>query len=67
MAVVLCTAVVSAHFLCKNVRSENVSVTEFREEVLKGLLNHENVVENTNERRAWNLSFFQEGRSIQSY
>jgi hypothetical protein len=50
---VLSMEVVIAHFLHKKSKQEDISVTEFREEIVKELLNHENVEENTSERRRW--------------
>jgi hypothetical protein len=49
--VVLGTAVVNAYFLHKKIRKEKVPVTKSRENIFKGLLNHENVEENTSKRR----------------
>jgi hypothetical protein len=37
------------HFLHKKTKQEDISVTEFREEIVKELLNHENVEEDTSE------------------
>jgi hypothetical protein len=48
---VLGTAMVNAHFLYTKIRKKDTSITKFREEVVKGLLKHLHVEENTHERR----------------
>jgi hypothetical protein len=37
------TAMANAHLLYKKIGTGDISVTEFREEIIKGLLNDENV------------------------
>jgi hypothetical protein len=49
--VVLGTAVVNAQFLYKEIRNEHVTIKKSMEHIVKGLLNHKNVEENTSERR----------------
>jgi hypothetical protein len=41
----------SAYLLYKKIRKGDILITKLREEIVKGLLNHENVEENTSERR----------------
>jgi hypothetical protein len=41
--VVIFTAVANARFLYKKIGKRDISVTKFREEILKALLNDENV------------------------
>jgi hypothetical protein len=66
LEVLLGTALVNAHFLYKKIRKDDISITKCREEIVKGLLNHKNVEENSSERRTQSLSFDSFKKRVQS-
>jgi hypothetical protein len=49
--VVLGTAVDTVQFLYMKIRKKDISITKFRGDIVKGLLNHLDVEENIHERK----------------